>query len=173
MGQHVETTVEPRCKLLDPERDGAGRGQLDRQRDAVEPPADRGDQRSSRVVCSEMRLRRARPVDKEPNRTVKKQIGVRCGICRRHIQRWHRVNPFPFHPERLAARCNDLYRGAGSQRRLDHFCGGADHMLAIVQHQQQPPAGEPASDALRRSIAATQFQPDSRRQRWQEPSQDP
>ncbi|HEX6442948.1 MAG TPA: hypothetical protein VF007_12225 [Stellaceae bacterium] len=45
--------------------------------------------------------------------------------------------------------------------RLGDFRGGVDHMLAIVQHQQQPSAGEGNRHASRRSLAF-QIQPDRR-----------
>ena len=40
--------------------------------------------------------------------------------------------------------------------------GGVDHVLAGVQHQQQPPAGERLRHALRRDFAAAKIEPDRR-----------
>jgi hypothetical protein len=40
--------------------------------------------------------------------------------------------------------------------------GSADHMLAGVEHQQQPSAGERLRDALRREFAAVKIEPDRR-----------
>jgi hypothetical protein len=40
--------------------------------------------------------------------------------------------------------------------------GSADHMLAGVEHQQQPSAGERLRDALRREFAAAKIEPDRR-----------
>ena len=63
-GQDPEAIVEVCGDLLNSEHGGARRRQLDRQRDAVEPPADRRDHRCTASVRRKMRLRRAQPVDK-------------------------------------------------------------------------------------------------------------
>ena len=72
--QQVETIVEPGRELFDPERRGARRRQLDRQRDAVETPANRRDRRRNVRVRRKLRLRRARPLDEQPNGAVSQRV---------------------------------------------------------------------------------------------------
>jgi hypothetical protein len=63
-GQDPEAIVEVCGDPFNSERGGARRRQLDRQRDAVEPPADRRDHDCTASVRRKMRLRRAQPFGK-------------------------------------------------------------------------------------------------------------
>jgi hypothetical protein len=58
-----QTSIEPGCELLDAKRRGARRSKLDRERDAVEPTADRGDSLRNALIQREARLHRARPLN--------------------------------------------------------------------------------------------------------------
>jgi hypothetical protein len=89
---------------------------------------------------------RARSDDEEPDRTVRPRVLALRG---RHGERRHRVDPFPFRPEGLAAGGEDAQRRTGSQQSLGQRRSGGDHMLAGVQHQHQPPVGERLRHALR------------------------
>ena len=70
----VALTIEPGGDLGYSEHGATSRRQLDCQRDAVEPPADRGCSSRNAPVWREMRIRRPGPCDKQPNRAVPKQF---------------------------------------------------------------------------------------------------
>ena len=55
-----------------------------------------------------------------------------------------------------------MQRPAGAQHGLGQCRGSADHVLASVQHQHQPSAGERLRHALRRDYAAAKIEPDRR-----------
>jgi hypothetical protein len=55
-----------------------------------------------------------------------------------------------------------LQRPAGAKHGLGQCRGSADHVLARVQHQHQPSAGEGLRHALRRDCAAAKIEPDRR-----------
>ena len=106
------------------ERPGAGRGQLDGQRQAVEPGADVGDDIVGSVVETDRRGRRSGAGHEESDRIV--------GCQRRHG------------PDDLAADAQPLTAGrqepqarATTQQTLGHLGGRADHVLAVVEHHHQ------------------------------------
>jgi hypothetical protein len=145
----ITHSVEAGGERLDAKRGDARRSQLDRQRDAIKPPADRRDHVYNAPLRRKMRVFRPRSLDKQPNGAVSQSIVLILGILRRHGQWWHRVDLLPLRPERLAAGGDDVHRRARPQHRLGHHGRGVDHMLAGVQHQQQPTRGEGLRDALR------------------------
>jgi hypothetical protein len=160
-GQQLETIGEAGGERLEAERGDARRRQLDRQRNAVEPPANRRDQGHKVPVRHKMRQRRLHPLDEQPNGTVLQRILPIFGVAHRDVERRHRIDLFSLSPKGLAAGGEDSHRRAGSQHRLRHARGGFDHVLAGVQHQQQWPVGERLRHALCRSLAATKLEPDS------------
>src|SRR5216117_760766 len=66
--EQLEGVVEPARDLLGREHAHSGRRQLDRQRNAIEPPADLRDRGGVRVIERERRQDRARALDKQPPR---------------------------------------------------------------------------------------------------------
>ena len=93
---------------------------------------------------------------------VAQQLALILGILRRHGERGHRIGPFPFRPQGLAAGGDDAHRRACAQHVLSQLRGGGNHMLAGVQHKHQPSAGERLRHALRRDYAAAKIEPDRR-----------
>jgi hypothetical protein len=158
--QQLEAIVEAGGELLDAECRGARRRQLDRQRDAVEPPADRRDHRCTMPILRDMRPVRTRPNGEQLSCAVLQRIVLSLGILRRYGERWHRVGLLPLRSERLAAGGDDTQARAGAQHSLDHRRGGGDNMLAGVQHQQQLPIGERLRYALRRNLTRAKLEPD-------------
>ena len=69
-GEHAEALVEPLAQLARAEHLDARRGELDGERDAVEPPADVGDDRRVLVGQRETVVGGARPLDEERDRRV-------------------------------------------------------------------------------------------------------
>src|SRR5262249_23621720 len=90
LGEKIETVVEPSSELLHPERRGAGRRQLDGERDAVELPTDRRYGRGGLLVRGEMRVRRLRPRNEQRDRAVPQHVPQR-RRTRWHRERWHPV----------------------------------------------------------------------------------
>ena len=69
-GQHPEAIFEPGYKPLDAERRDTSRGQLKRQGDAIELPADAGDPPKVPLRCELRRRRRPRALRKKVNGAV-------------------------------------------------------------------------------------------------------
>jgi hypothetical protein len=111
-----------------------GRGQLDGQRDAVEPAADLGHRLARRRVRRERCPSRVGP--------VREQLhggglgGVRVARAGER-ERGHRVLPPGPDAQRHPAGDQDDHAGAGLEQ-ADHGIAGGQHVLEVVQHQQQP-----------------------------------
>ena len=138
-GQQAEAVVEPVADLLGGKQFEERRGQLERQRNAVEPAADFGDRR--RVVRADGELGRdlARTVDEEAHRLVGQQrLRVVRDTLRRDRQRTHRDHPLSRQAEPLAARRQHAQRRRGRQQPLGQRRGRGEDVLAVVEHQQHP-----------------------------------
>ena len=154
-GQQAEAVVEPRGDLLDGERPHARGGQLDRQRDAVQPLADLGHRRRVRIRQGEVGLHRGGPVDEEPHGLVLRQrrraparrrgSGTESGGTR------NATSPVSPSGSRLVARI--LHVRAGPQQRLGQPRARGDQVLAVVEHEQQCAgiAGAPTMRGLDRA----------------------
>ena len=115
------------------------RGQLDRQRDAVQALADLQDGRG--VGRGECKARRGRgcPLDEQPDGFV---LGQRLraeadGADIGQGQGRHAEGHFAGDPQRFAAGGQDGQLRAGLQQRICQAGAGLDHVLAVVQDQQQ------------------------------------
>ncbi len=73
--EQAEAVVEPLGDRRRAERSQPARGELERERQAVEPEADAGDVRRVLLVEHESGRRRRRPLDEEPDRLVAEQLG--------------------------------------------------------------------------------------------------
>ena len=79
-GQDAEPIVEFGLDLADRQRSEAGRGQLDRERDAVEPPAQRRQGRHLAVIEGPAGLLFGRPLHEQPDGVELQQLmGVEAG----------------------------------------------------------------------------------------------
>ena len=145
-----ETIIEPGRELFDPERIRPRRRQLDRQRDAVEMPANRRDRRGNAPVRRELRLRRARPRNEQPHGAVSQRVLRVLAALRRDGKRRHPVKPLALCSQRLAARRHHPRCRVGAKQCLGHARRGVDEMLAIVEHQQELLRGERVRDAFGR-----------------------
>ena len=105
-------------------------GQLDRERNAVEPPTDLGDRRRVVLVYSEIGQREPRMIDEKADRLGPQHLIEVGGRGQR--QRAHHEDLFTLHAERFAAGRDDLERAAFFEERVDRFNGGIDHVLAAV-----------------------------------------
>ena len=130
-GEQV-AVVEPLGDLGGAHRPGAGRGQLDAERQAVEPSADLGDRAA---VGVEVGAGGPRPQHEQGG-------GVR------ERERRHRPHLLAVDAERLPARGEHDDAGALRDDALGQPCGGVQHVLAVVEHEQQRPGGEVLDDRL-------------------------
>jgi hypothetical protein len=121
--ENREPVFELRRDLFGREHADARRGELDRQRHAVEPPADLLHGRHVAVAQSERRVDRTRAHGKQ---------------LRRFVRRDRRYGPdmFPRHAERLAARGENVQLRAPYEQRLREIRTCGDEMLAVIEHQQ-------------------------------------
>ena len=123
-GEKPKTVVQTRQDLLDGKGTRAGRSQLDGEREPVKTETNIGDGTENLVGKFQSRADRLR--------TGKKQLhGI---ICR---QRRYRPNMFAAHPEALATRRQNTQTGASTQQVFGDLSGRIDHVLAIVEHDQQ------------------------------------
>jgi hypothetical protein len=124
LGRGPRPSGEERQPLLQPQQQRRQRehldtrgGQLDRQRQAVETPADLGDL----AVRSEVRADGSRPLQEE-----------RYGFAL--SQRVDRDLPLSVDVERLAAR-DEHGEPRARTNRLGYLRGGIDQVLEVVEHQ--------------------------------------
>ena len=120
-GEQAQLLVQRREQALGAERGRAGRGQLDRQRHAVEPGADPGHRRR---VGREVGRHGQRPVQEQP-------LGV--GV---QGQRPYRCDVLTGQPEPLPARGEDRGVRTLGQHPLHERADLLHEMLAVVEHEQ-------------------------------------
>ena len=136
--QQPEPVIELCCDFFNGEDLDPRRGQLDRQRDAVEPGADlRHGGRVDRCQ-REPGAVRGRTVDEESDRlklcqAVEGRQAVRIG----HREGGHAIGGFPRNPQRFLAGGQHAQLRARLQQRLHQVGAPGQHMLAVVQHEQQ------------------------------------
>ena len=100
-----------------------------------------------------MRLNGSRSLDEQPHRAILLEVLV-ASIFRRHGERKHRIDPFSLGAERLTAGGDEVRRWPRPQHFLRHGRHGADHVLAGVEHQQQPSDGKQTRHVLPRGGSA-------------------
>ena len=135
-----------------------GGGQFDRQRNAFDPAANLHHRRRVVGIQAEGRLGTGRAVGKQSDGGVLQQLacGGRVSLgsrasgasASRHIgqlgqaQRRHRVRQLTGHPQHFAAGGQQLDARPGLQQRLGQAGRCVQHMLAVVQDQQQLPVSD-------------------------------
>ena len=118
------------------EQPNPGRGQFDRQRQAVHEPADLDHGRRILRRQLEVRSDRLRPFQEQADGPAFRRPLDRRGVGGRERQRGHRQLPLTPHLEPRAARDEDLQRGANPQE-VDHQRRRPGHVLEVVEQQQQ------------------------------------
>ncbi|MGY4296767.1 hypothetical protein ACVWXN_004862 [Bradyrhizobium sp. i1.4.4] len=118
-------------------------GELDRERDAIEPTADVADVRRVRIRQSEPTSSCGRAFHEELYGGVgNRALGRQNGVFRRACQRREAICVLAFDPQQLPARGHDvqlrclLVEPFGQRRR------GVDDMLAAIQNEQHPPVAQ-------------------------------
>ena len=140
-GQESEPVSQPVANLLGTHRHHPRGGQLDGECDAIQTLADLRDSVDS-----------ARSVERE----------IRCGGCgaldeQRHGRRGHpfvdverRNGPgvLTTDTEGLSGRRDDRHGGRVREDRVDDSCGRIDHVLAIVEHDEESATGQRERQAV-------------------------
>ena len=134
-GQQREPVIQAIQQLGHTQRLHPRRRQLDRQRHPVQPRHHQRHHRPGLRVQGEMRVSAAGPVHKQRHRLSLGRISRL--IRARQGKRSQPVPGLPGHRQRLPAGRQDLHVIAGQQQPRAQTSGRADHMLAVIQHQQQ------------------------------------
>ena len=137
-GQHAHPVVEPGQQRLRGQQPDPGGGQLDGQRQAVQPTADLGDGLDVAPGQLEARGLGAGPGREQADRgVVLERRGVADRAGRRDGKRRHREFVLAAEPEYGPAGHQDHQaRARGQQVGDDGSTGG--HLLEVVQDQQEP-----------------------------------
>ena len=116
--QEFEPVVQQCRDLRWAEHHRARRGKLDRERNAVQPPANGGDRAEIFLVVLEIRTQRLRPGHEQLDRGVLEH-GFRCQPrFGRHAQRRNAIDMFAIDAQRFAAGRENGRAGAAADDRL-------------------------------------------------------
>ena len=151
-GQQAEPLVKPRRQGLRRQQPDPGRGQLDGQRQPVQPAADLRDRRRVAAGQLEARVRGVRPLGEQAHRGVAPQLfGVRGRAGGRDRQRRHRELVLAGQPQHRPAG-HQHHQARSGRQQPGQQRSRPQHLLEIVQRQQQPP-GPQVRTPGRRSAA--------------------
>ena len=146
--QDGEPVVQPAQDLFEGERPQPDRGQLDGQRQPVQPPADRRHRVLVLAGEGEGRHGRSRAFGEEGHRRE------RCPATRhpriRHRQRRYRENVFAGRREDFPAGDKDPCRVDLAQQDVRQLRAGVHQVLAVVQHEQRLPGAEELDQQVQR-----------------------
>jgi len=134
--QQVEPVIEAVQQLGEPQCLHPGRGQLDRQRHSVQPGHHPRYGRPGRPVQRESWIDQAGPVREQRHRLGSGHVGQVIGIGQG--QRRQPVPALPGHVQRLPAGGQHPHVSTGGQQPGAQLRRRGDHMLTVVQYQQQP-----------------------------------
>ncbi len=124
----------------------ARRGQLDGERQSVEPAADAGNLR--RACCVELEFRVDRLcADREEAHHVGLDERLERKVGARDLERRNRVLALGGQPQRGAARGQDPHPWGRGEQVADEGSSGKD-LLEVVQHEQHPPLAQMLDHAL-------------------------
>jgi len=158
--QQAETIVEVGCYDFHSQRSRAGGREFDGQRNAVQAPADCRDGRCNGLVRLKVRVRSAHPRDEQLNRAISQQILDILGTLSRHGERRHPVKILIRCSQRLAARRHHMCCRVGPQQGFGHARRGVDHVLATIEHEQEPLRAERARDPFGCYCTADNLEPE-------------
>ncbi len=145
--EQVEAWIEPLGQRLRAHHTHACGSQLDRQRQAVDPPHDAGDRVHVVGTQREPGTRRRRPLDEEPHGrrlTHGREVGVDVG----DRQRIDPPDLLSGETEHLAAGGEDREVGGRAEQAFDERRDGGAQVLAVVEHEQHAPAAEVLDERL-------------------------
>src|SRR5436190_6578181 len=164
--EQPEAIIEPFGDLSGREGRYAGSRQLQREGDPVQATAELGHRRCVVGVEAEVGLRGGSPIDEEPDSLGTRESGARHFVLfpgereRRHAPRGR-----PRDAERLAAGGQNSKVWGGLEQRFRELCARLDEMLAVVEENQERPAGQVVRERLlerpRRVLAQPERRSDS------------
>jgi hypothetical protein len=137
-GQECEAVGQPVKDLLGAEDSGPHRGELDRERQAVETPAQLSDGRLIRTGQLERPRGRGGPLGEQQNGLVLAKLGERLvALGRRQPERRDGDDLFTWNLKRLPGRSDDPH-ARRSAKDVGHQARGClEHVFAVVEDQQQ------------------------------------
>ena len=141
VGQEPEAVVQAGRDLPGGEGVEPGRGQLDGQRQAVQGTADAQHRAQGGLVHGEPWPGGRSPVGQQPHRRIGQRPG-RGDLPVGDGQRPDRVQHLPGDPQRLAAGGQHRQARAAGEQVVDERGRRGHQVLAVVDHQQQPPVAE-------------------------------
>ena len=163
--QQRQAVVQTGGKAFDPQHLDARCGELDRQRQAVKPPADLDDQGGVRIGQREVFDDRGYPLDEQLHGGENLRLGCRqSGRRLRAAERSEAVPAFTRYPERLPAGRQDVDARRSAENRRRQVGRSVNDMLAIVEQQQHPLVSK-ASDQAGKRILGAHFQAEHGRSR--------
>jgi hypothetical protein len=134
--QRVEATSEPSEQCIRFQQSGAGRCELDGERQTIEATADLRNGERVIVGQGEVITDGLGSIDEQLDGGQRGQLLDRCPAReRRHRQRAHRVIALGPKPKHGAARCEDLEPGAAGQQLVE-VGRDVNDLLEVVQHEQ-------------------------------------
>ena len=141
-GQQPEPLIEPGADLRHRQRTQPGRGQLQGQRDPVQPDADRRHRRGVGGVQGEAPPVHHGALGEQLHRLESRQPAGGGQISGRHRQRRNPEHALPADAQRLPARDQQARPRAAPHQGVGQLGGRAEHMLGIVQDHQQVPVAD-------------------------------
>ncbi len=145
-----EMLVQTFVQRFKTEHRDAGRCQFDRQRNALEPAADRGDRAEPLRGEHEVRVAGDRAFHEQPERSVGAGLFGGDRNVRRDPQRRQTVHGLTFDRQTFATRGQDADAGARAQDRRGRGRSLAHHVLAVVEDQQERARLEPGRERRQR-----------------------
>ena len=142
-GQQAQPVAQPLIDLLRGQHRQPRRGQLDGQRQPLQPAADPGHRRHVRLGHREPRHHLRRPLGEQPHRREPRQLrqcellpGVGCS------QRRDRQHHLAVDNQRFPAGGQHPQPGRRPQQQVGQLGGRVHQVLAVIQNQQQLPPGQ-------------------------------
>ena len=136
-GQQLEPVIEPGVDLRYRQRTQPGRGQLQGQRNPVQPHADRRHRRGVGLVNGEVRPAHCGALGEQLHRL---ESGQRAGGGQaggRDCQRGNPEDVLPADAERFPAGDQQGCSRAGPQHGVGQLGGRAEHVLGVIEDHQQ------------------------------------
>ncbi len=149
-GEDPEALVEPTGQVVGTQDPDAGGGQLERQGNTVQAPADLDHGVGVGRAQAETRLSSPSPLAEQGHRIRSLEIVERAGGGKR--QRRHLPGHLTGQPEELPAGHQHGQIGAGGQKRLDEAGRRLNEVLGVVEHEQHPFALEVFSEPVQGGI---------------------
>lgn len=143
-----EPIVEPRRDVLRRHRAHARRRELDRERQPVQAPADLRD--GGGIVRGEIEVgtHRARPLDEQPHRFHPRHLFDPSIVGFGNAERSQTPANLTGDIERLATRREHLHIRAGREEPVDDLRARVDQVLAVVEHDEEPPPQQVVGERL-------------------------